>query len=451
MNEREPQAVGVTGHMGLRRLGRRLMVMSTAATLVMLPVSRMYGQSTGGGAGDGAVIDLHQALARARADGPLHQLANAREQTAIGRVRESTQWANPSLEWRRENLGSALQPDIFATAYVPFDFSGRRVALRQATSAGTARAHGDYQADWRSADLDVARGWLHAAMSAGVLDVLERQAAALRQIADVDAARWREGLVAEAVALRTSLEADRARMALMGARRNAELARTELARLLGRSPGDAVLATLTAPAMPGAPDSLVLQSAAATARPELRAREASVRETDRRLTAEQRGVFGEVQLQGGTKETSGVMTGQIGIAMPLPFFNRNDGARQRARGESMEARVQLEDTRRVVHGSVRVALLHYQNLQAAQPDAATFGTRGRDVAEIARASYREGHVTLTELLDAERASADAMQAHLQWMVDAWLARLELERAVGARLDADSPLDLPLLSTLPTGR
>jgi cobalt-zinc-cadmium efflux system outer membrane protein len=64
-------------------------------------------------------------------------------------------------------------------------------------------------------------------------------------------------------------------------------------------------------------------------------------------------------------------------------------------------------------------------------------------------SYREGHATLTELLDAERAAADAMLAHLRWAADAWLARLELERAIGARLDADGPLDLPVLSSLLT--
>jgi hypothetical protein len=32
-----------------------------------------------------------------------------------------------------------------------------------------------------------------------------------------------------------------------------------------------------------------------------------------------------------------------------------------------------------------------------------------------------------------------------------MARLELERAIGARLDADSPLDLPIYSPQPTGR
>ena len=69
--------------------------------------------------------------------------------------------------------------------------------------------------------------------------------------------------------------------------------------------------------------------------------------------------------------------------------------------------------------------------------------RGRSIAEIARVSYREGHATLVELLDAERAAVDATSAYIQWANDMWMARLDLERALGIRLDADSPLDLPL--------
>ena len=132
--------------------------------------------------------------------------------------------------------------------------------------------------------------------------------------------------------------------------------------------------------------------------------------------------------------------------MPLPFFNRNDGARQRARGELMEARVHLEDARRTVQGEVATALQHYREMRAAQTAAGTFLTRGQDVGQIARTSYHEGHITLTELLDAERAAADAMHAFIRWIRDTWTSRLDLERAIGARLGPDGAFDLPLIST-----
>ncbi len=397
-------------------------------------------------------IGLADAMQLARQTGPLRQVADARRQIGLGRVTETNQWANPSLEWRRENLGSPLQPDIFATVYLPFDMTGKRVAQRQAAAAGRDRVAHEAVADRRTADLEVARAWMRATVSQGVADIIAEQVEALREIARVDAERLKEGQVSEAVGLRTALEADRARVALVAARKDANEAHAVLARLLALPDGQATATTpLVAPALPTAPDSVAARRAALSARPELQAREAAVQEAQRRLAVERRAVFGEVQLQGGTKETGGFMTGQVGLAMPMPLFNRNSGARQRATGEYNEARVLRDDMRAAVSAAAASAWANYQQVQHAAAEAATFDARGREVARIARLSYREGHATLTELLEAERAAADARQAHLRWAADAWMARLELERAIGARLDADSPLDLPIYSPQLTGR
>lgn len=400
----------------------------------------------------GDTLDLAGALAMARRMGPMQQLVSARRESALGRTREASQWLNPNLEWRRENLGSDLLPDIFATLYLPLDISGRRVALMQAEAAGRSRVNAEAEDARRTAELEVARAWLRAAAAQGAETVLARQAAALREIADVDAKRVQEGVVSEAVGLRTMLEADRAQVAHGAAIADATAARAGLARVLGL-PAEELppIASLRAPSLPTAPDSLTVRTIALVQRPDVKAREAALREAGRRFAAEQRGIFGEVQLQGGTKETSGVMTGQIGIAMPMPLFHRNGGARQRAQGDLMEARVQRDDLLRAVGGAVGAAWRGYVAVRGAGLHAVTFDTRGQEIARIARIAYREGHASLTELLDAERAAADAMQAYLRWASDAWLIRLELERAIGARLDADGPLDLPLLNTLrPTG-
>jgi len=416
--------------------------LTTVAALAASSVSIVSAQA--------APLDLGAALQVARTSGPLRKIADARELAGTGRVAEAGQWPNPNLEWRRENLGSALQPDIFATAYIPLDLTGRRLALRQATGAGRQRVQADAVAERREAELEVARAWLRAAASDGAFMVATRQLEALEEIARVDATRLREGLVSEAVGLRTQLEADRARVAVVTASGDAARARAQLARVLGVRP-DALpaLAALSAPVMPAAPDSGTVKTVALRARPEVQAREAALREAQRRYTAERRGLIGDMQLQGGTKQTSGFMTGQIGFAMPFPLFNRNDAARQRARGEFVEAQALRDDMLNQIEGSVGAAWRAYVASRGAAQAASTFDARGREIARIARVAYGEGHVTLTELLDAERAATDAMSTQLRWAADAWLSRLEFERALGARLDASSPLDLPLLSTLLT--
>jgi outer membrane protein, heavy metal efflux system len=60
---------------------------------------------------------------------------------------------------------------------------------------------------------------------------------------------------------------------------------------------------------------------------------------------------------------------------------------------------------------------------------------GDVIAESARIAYTEGHMTLLELLDAQRAAADARTTTLQYRADLLLARLALARAVGTSLFA----------------
>lgn len=397
-------------------------------------------------------LDLAAALQMARQNGPLARLADARRDVGLGRVREAAQFPNPTIEWRRENLGAPIAPDIFATVYVPVDLTGRRLALRNAAAAARTRVDADAVQERHDADVDVAQAWLHAAVAAGVQESARELATALRELADVDAARLREGLVSEAVGLRTALEADRARVALARATGDAAQARARLARVLGVDVSALPrLAALAVPTMPLPPDSVAALAIALDRRADVRARDAAVIEAERRRAAEQRGVLGDVQLQGGTKETGGFLTGQLGVAVPIPLLNRNGGARQRATGEATEARVLRDDLRLAVRGAVGAAWLGYVAVRDAAATVTTFDARGRDIARIARVSYREGHSTLTELFDAERAASDALRAHLQWMADAWIARLDLERAMGARLGVDSPLDLPVAPATPATR
>ncbi len=395
-------------------------------------------------------LDLAAALQLARRSGPGARVVEARRDAAVGRARESTQYPNPTLEWRRENLGSALDPDIFATAYIPLDLTGRRLALRRAGQAGRTRAGADALAQQRDAELQVARAWLRAALTEGSVQIARQQRDAMQEIARVDAARLQEGVIADAVALRTGLEADRARVVVATAAGEAARARAELARILG-VPDDQLplLAPLAAPALPEGPDSSRVRELVRTTRPELAAREAALEEARAKARAEQRGMLGDVQLQGGSKETGGFLTGQLGVALPFPLFNRNEGARQRSRGELAEALALRDDALLAVRGDVVAAWRAYAEIRRTVTQAGSFSTRGREVATIARVAYGEGQASLVELLDAERAAAESMTMHLRWAAEAWLARLEFERALGARLDADGPLDLPLLASLLT--
>jgi cobalt-zinc-cadmium efflux system outer membrane protein len=120
--------------------------------------------------------------------------------------------------------------------------------------------------------------------------------------------------------------------------------------------------------------------------------------------------------------------------VPIPLFNRNSGNRERAAGELLLARAELRDIESRARGDVLGSLDAWQALQVAAPTGPeAIAAAGADVAAITEAAYREGGASLLELLESQRARADARAAALRWAVDAALLRIDLDRAVGASL------------------
>lgn len=389
------------------------------------------------------VLTLPRALQLAALRSPLLEQLEARFGMARGENRTLGQWPNPVLEYVRENLGAPIDPDEFVTAILPFDVTGRRVRLSRATRRGAERLVAARAAARRDADLVIAQSWLTAALSRDLDETAARQYAAVSEVSRLQGERAREGVASEASALRTRVEADRlAHLAALAAVR-AQRDRYALAAALGLAADSMprLPSVLTEGALPdvssadalAALDDESLLARARDGREELRAANVARDEAALRRGVERAAVLGDWQLQGGTKRTSGFMSGTVGLAVPLPFFNRNEGARERADGAVREAEATWRRTLLTVNGEVLAAAEQLRRLLALGERMATTPADGDTIAESARIAYTEGHMTLLELLDAQRAAADARTTALQYRADLLLARLALARAVGASL------------------
>jgi cobalt-zinc-cadmium efflux system outer membrane protein len=378
-------------------------------------------------------------LARTRS--PLAVGAGARRLLAEGRGRTDAASPNPTAEWRRENYGRPLDPDVFATLQLPIDLTGRRLALRQAASAATRRGAADSSAAIRQLELDVLRAFWRASLASELAEIAREERDARTRTAAFDAQRFQAGSVAEVVAMRGQLEADRARIAAAAADGEVARARADLARLLGT---DALqLGALASVLPPGAGEIGVADTswqAVRGRRPDLQALRLAVEEAERRERAESRGLIGDVNVVGGYKGTGGYSTGLLGILVPLPLFNRNEGPRLRVRAEHQLSRAEHADAELRVRTEVDAAVRAYEATRiAGQEGAATLSARAAEIARIAEATYREGAISSVELLEAQRARAESRAQGVRWAVDMQLAWLDVRRATG----------LPLLPSLPT--
>ncbi len=437
-----------------------VVALSVVAICATTGTSTAGAQSAGPAAGSvpvAATFTLADAEALVHARHPLLAAAGGRRLAVTGAARQEAAIVNPTVEWRRENLNSPLPRDEFLTAGLPLDGYGRRFALRRAQDAVAARATADSATTTRTVEYDVGRAYWRAALARALHDVVASQRAAVDTVARIEAERATQGAVAEGVALRARLEADRAHLNEAAARADAERARGELARVLD-VPFDSVpwpTDPIDVETRREAVAPLVLARLLASAherRPELVSARARVIEARRRQLAERIGSLPAVGLQAGSKRTAGYRTGVVGVGVSVPLFDRNSGGRERARGELVVAEADLRDLEARVDAEVTSGVRAYAALATVLQPSGSAGAsspggrqsldgRGREVAAITAAAYREGAATLLELLDAERVRADVRIAALRAATELHLAELDVAHALGAPIAGDPVLDL----------
>jgi len=390
---------------------------------------------------------LADAAAIARRQHPLLTAAGGRRQAAAGAARQESALPNPTFEWRKENYNSPLPRDEFVSIGMPLDLYGRRLALRSAGGFVNSRARADSSTTARDVEYDVARAYWRAALAFALYDAAAAQRLAVDTIARIEVERARQGQVSNGAAMRARLEADRARLSQSAARAEVERARGDLARALAMPfdsvprPTEALQVDSTVAALPSLD---VLLTLARNGRSELLAAKARVDETLRRQRAEKLGTLPAVGVQVGNKRTSGFLTNTAQVGVAVPLFDRNGGNRERARGERLIAEGDLRAAQSAVDAQVMSAYRAYRGLieeYERTSDAVTgveglrtLAARSAEVAAVSGVAYREGAISLFELLDAERVRADVRSAALRAAADVHMARVDLLRALGLPID-----------------
>jgi cobalt-zinc-cadmium efflux system outer membrane protein len=122
----------------------------------------------------------------------------------------------------------------------------------------------------------------------------------------------------------------------------------------------------------------------------------------------------------------------VGIAVPLPLFDRNGGNVAAARERTAKARAELEAAQRDVTADVTAAWLGYRQAR----DEALLLQNGvvadaASVHALTLKGYEYGKFAFLDVLDAQRTLFQARSRLQDAMLDAWRAHAELARLTGA--------------------
>ncbi len=136
---------------------------------------------------------------------------------------------------------------------------------------------------------------------------------------------------------------------------------------------------------------------------------------------------------------TGLQAFRLGLRLPLPLFNRQQGSIQEARYRLVQTETEEEAVRQALirrlaaaHARLRTAYQAVRQLQQEVLPAA------REIFAAVEQGYREGKFDLLTVLDAQRTLLETTNQYLDALRDYHQARAEVEALIGQPLNTLSP-------------
>ena len=378
-------------------------------------------------------LALPDAIRLTLANNPQMAAGQSLRQAAEGRVQQAGVLPNPQVGYLLENFsGSSGRSAGSATSTwslsQPVITAGKRGA-RQALASG--------ERDLVGAQVSMTRARLIRRVRDSYVDAQaaeERQSAAERQLGL--AQQLRDAVSARVTAGKVSpIELARAGVALAAACRvqrqaaqEATLARRQLASLWGE---ESVQANLVDVLM--LPTVLAAYPEASDDSPALREARSRVRREQSAVTLADAQRIPDFTLTAGMKREPVLREDSVlvGVTVPIPLFDRNQGARRAAQADLGAAESSLLDAVQSVQRQRDSLLVQrmasYQEAMQLRDDVLEVASQA---LEATREGYRAGKFSLIDLLDAQRGLIEAQNAYLAARVSFHKSEAALDELLG---------------------
>ncbi|MFY3549577.1 TolC family protein [Achromobacter insolitus] len=379
----------------------------------------------------GATLTLEGALARALDRNPGFAAVKNEAAASAGVLTQAGVLPNPTIDLSVDDTKSATRTTT-AMLNVPLETGGKRAARVKAAGLSS---------DMARQDVADARAGLRAAVIAAFFDVAVAQESVrvTRGTVDIasDALRLAERRVAAGKA--PPLEASKAKVALANARieaRAADAALLDARRKLGLLWGEAepgfarVGADLSA--LPRRTSIDELRSALA-ASPRMRGGKLAVDLGQAQLEVEKSKRYPDITLSAGVARDNeaGRNKAQLGISIPLPIFDRNQGNVYAATMQAYKAQDQYRELESGLTGELLQAVTRFDLAVAAAREYRDAVLPGATQAyDAARKGFEAGKFGFLEVLDAQRTLSEGNIAYLTVLASLYQASADIDRILG---------------------
>ena len=357
----------------------------------------------------------------------------AREELAAleGRARQAAVHPNPSLEWVREGKPSQGGATSVQLA-IPIELGGKRAARREVAEMELSAAKVQLETVRSSVIADVVAQYSDAYLAQQFLETADAMSASAALSTTAASKRVAAGKISPVEEARAKVAESNLKIEAIQAQAKLADARAKLSVLVGISASD--LGSLAPPAheLPAAPTMPELEQRLAGAPALLHALdEYRVRLANARLQRTARvpdvSIIVGQRREGMQRERQNV----VGLSLPLPLFDRNQGAIIEADRRADKAALEVEGARFKVRAEAiaaqarLVAALEQERLIRLDVlPSASFA------AEAAAKGFEAGKFSYLEVLDAQRTYYEAQSQHLQALSNAHRSYADLTKIVG---------------------
>lgn len=379
-------------------------------------------------------ISLGEAIAIATEKNP--QLQSARDQVdaATGALRQSKLYPNPVLDLLAEEM---------PTQEIGLNQSQNLVAITQPIITGGKRKLGikvseqskeknTFERDTvlLSIMADTKKAFYRVIADQDGLTVAKETERIAKEIYESEKVRFEAGEVPVTNILRGEVELSKAKNLVSIAEGNLQNSIKELLTVMGipeQTIDGASGTLLTKPTELSLQD---LESGMRNNQPLLKASKKNIEIAETQLTLEKRQVIPDMNVSAGYKRLGRdeLDTVQLGVEIPIPFFNRNQGNIQRGKALSKKAK---NDNQSVYHDLLfqlkrnfnsynvekRRVLEYRDKILPKTEESLTLITRG----------YKEGEFNYIDLLDAQRTWADTRVSYIESLKNLNLLIADIER------------------------
>lgn len=374
-------------------------------------------------------LDQAQQLAAARS----FELAAAQHEVdaADGGVRQAGARRNPELSATVEDTRSATRTTT-ATLGFPLELGDKRAT--RVAAAERAR-------DLASAQLANVRAKVRAEVVAGYFAVVAAQervtltedsARLAAQAADVVGKRVAAGKVSPVDGTRARVDAANAQLEVAEARAELQSARQALAAVWGDAEPRFAQVDGNPTDVPSRPPASELLRQV-DASPALVSSRLEVDTRQAQVDVERSKAVPDVVVSVGAKRDNelGVTQAVVGVTIPLPVFDRNQGAAYAASKRADKARDEYEAARVRLLAEVRHASMQLSTAQASLAVLRdTVLPAARQAYDATVSGFEAGKFGFLDVIDAQRGLLQARARTLNTLVAAWQAATTLDRLLG---------------------